>query len=436
MKVLKFGGSVLKDVGSLEKIRRIVVNEGQKDLVVVVSAFNGVTDKLIESANSALKNMDTYKDIIERQKGILYESGIRKNLLNDIFEEFIRTMESVKVYKEINAKILDYIMAFGERFAAMIVSEYLNNSGLKTKCMEGHQIGIITDSNFGNAKPLMSSYKAISSLLHNIDYIPVITGFIGKDIEGNYTTLGRNGSDFTAAVISYACGAEYLKIYSDVDGILSGNPNFIKNARAVDELSLAEYQELEYWLKRIHPHMLSSVIEKNIPLIILNADNPSFGGTRISYKSSSEIPKLLVFRDDVFFNIIEIPKDKSYMETSKVLINYFFSNNIKPLFFDIRNAQISFMLPSSKKVSDIINSFHNEYIIYTYIDRIAVKIVGENINKDMTIVNEIMKIAQRYGINIRLISYVSGIHSCIFIIDRKDGYIEFLNELHDDIILK
>lgn len=436
MKVLKFGGSTLKNSKSLEKIKEVIFKEGPANSIIVVSAFNGTTDKLIQCAYDAEKNIDTFKEIVQMHKNILKEASISEDVLTNLIEEFVKAMESIKVYKEINPKILDYIMSFGERFCAVIVSEYLNKSGLKTKYLEGHQIGLITDSNFGCAKPLPSSYEAISKFLHNLDYTPVITGFIGKDAEGNYTTLGRNGSDYTAAIISYSCKAEYLKIYSDVDGILSGNPYFIRNTRPIEELSLYEYQELENWLKRIHPHMLSSVVEKNIPLVIFNINNPHFPGTKICYKSLSSTPKILIFRDDIFLNIAEVPKGKPHLLVARTLIDYFMNNNIKPLLFDIKNTQVSFILTSTDSIPALINNFQNEYIIYTYIDKVAIKIIGENINRNKNILKTIMDIAKKNKIDISIISYITAPHSCLIILDKQDKYLEFINELHDNIILK
>lgn len=182
--------------------------------------------------------------------------------------------------------------------------------------------------------------------------------------------------------------------------------------------------------------MLSSVVEKNIPLIILNVNNPDFSGTKISYKTSAGIPKILIFRDDIFLSIVEVPKGKSYLDVSKSIIDYFVTNSIKPLMFDIRNAQIYFMLTSTKKVSDIISKFYNEYTIYTFIDKIAIKIIGENISNNTSIIKRVMDIAGKHKININLLSYLSGIHSCIFLIEKKENYLEFVNELHDNIILR
>ncbi|MFN7182420.1 MAG: hypothetical protein ACK4NF_07070, partial [Planctomycetota bacterium] len=270
MIVVKFGGSVLKDSSSLPKVYETISKEKTQELVVVVSAFYGVTDKLIECAYNAAKNIDISFQIIEQHQTIIKNSGLDISILDDLFGEFLKAIESIKIYKEVNAKILDYIMAFGERFSARVISAYLNLKGMRTRYFEGSEVGIRTNSDFGKAAPLPSTYLAVANFFRRVDFIPVVAGFIARDLNENYTTLGRNGSDYTAAIISYACLAECLKIYSDVDGILTGNPSFIKNAKAIDELSLSEYQELQYWLRRIHPHMLGSVIEKNIPLLLLN----------------------------------------------------------------------------------------------------------------------------------------------------------------------
>ncbi len=436
MIVVKFAGSVQRDATSLVKIYEAISKEKSRELVIVVSAFYGITDKLIECANNIIRNNDITSEIIEKHQDIMESGGIRKNLLNDLFEEFLKAIESVKIYRELNAKILDYIMAFGERFSCRIISEYLNNNGMKTHYFEGHQIGLVTNSDFGKATPLPTTYTAIPSFFREINCIPVIAGFISKDINGNYTTLGRNGSDYTAAIISYACNAECLKIYSNVNGILSGNPHFIKNAKAIDELSLSEYQELQYWLKRIHSHMLGNIVEKNIPLLLLNINNPDFAGTKISHKSAECVPKIIVFRDDIFINTIEIPTTSSYLKVAKMLINYLDENNTYPLWLDIRNTQILTIISNEEKVSDLINTFSKHYIIYTHINKVAVKVIGENMGNKRLLYEDILGIARRHNISLNFIFHPSQAHSSIFIIEKSNNFIEFLNDLHDNIILR
>jgi aspartate kinase len=435
MIVIKFGGSVLTGPHSLPKIKHIISKELNKKIIVVVSAFENITDKLIECAYNA-NNPEYSTYIINFHKDILKGNNLPDNLLDSLFEEFTKAIESIKIYKEVTPKIVDHIMSFGERFSARILSAYLNANGYKTKPVEGHEIGIITDSNFSKATPLPSTYSAVAQFCANIDYIPIVTGFIAKNVEGNYTTLGRNGSDYTAAIISSACSAEMLKIYSNVDGILSGNPEFIENPQPIEELSLSEYQELQLWLTRIHPQMLCSVIEKNIPILILNANNENFPGTKISYKTSTSDPKVLIFRDDVFFILIEVPKEIIYVEVLKTITDYLITYNLKPLHLDIKNSQISLILTGSESVKEFINAISHFYTIYTYIDKVTVKIIGENINKDNALLVRILEIAKKFNFEVSFFSSTFASPSLTFMVQKKDNLHSFLNYLHSALILQ
>jgi aspartate kinase len=209
MIVMKFGGT---SVGSAERIRnlsKIVKDNIDRNPIVVVSAFNGVTDHLINLAYNALKGEVNLDWIVNRHLKVIEELGLSFEIVKEEFNELEIVLKGISYLKEVNPRILDLVMSFGERISSKIIAEYLKETGINAKQFNAYDIGLITDSNFGNAEVLEQSYENINKHLSSLkDCIPVITGFIGKDPKSRITTLGRGGSDYTATIIGAAMNVE------------------------------------------------------------------------------------------------------------------------------------------------------------------------------------------------------------------------------------
>jgi len=302
--IMKFGGSVLDDSSKINNVLKIIksfknVNDVKNDIICVVSALPGVTDKILSLTDLIMKGnrsaimtfVDEMKflhmNLIERtitNKTLQFET---KNLVSDILSEFHDILNGLVLISEITARSLDHMLSFGERLSAPIVCYSLRNSNLKSEYFTGKEIGIVTDSNFGEAQPLMDTTKlrVSSKLLPLIqqDIIPVITGFIGADQHGRITTLGRSGSDYTATIIASCINANEVYLWSNVNGLLTADPSIVDDAQVLDEVSFAEAAEMVlFGAKYIHPRALEPVMDSNIPLKIRNAFNLSHPGTTIA----------------------------------------------------------------------------------------------------------------------------------------------------------
>ena len=224
-----------------------------------------------------------------------------KNIVSDILNEFQDILNGLVLISEITPRSLDHMLSFGERLMAPIVCYSLRNSNLNSEYFTGKDVGIVTDSNFGEARPLMNTTKLrvnakILPLLQQ-DIIPVVTGFIGADQHGRVTTLGRSGSDYTATIIASCIQANEVYLWSDVDGLLTADPLIVDDARVLDEISFAEAAEMVlFGAKYIHPRALEPVMDSNIPLKIRNAFNLSHYGTTITndLKISNHIIKSII----------------------------------------------------------------------------------------------------------------------------------------------
>ncbi len=298
--VMKFGGT---SVGSAEAINQAaaLVQEHVarwKRMVVVVSAMSGVTDALIRSARAAELGDDaTYRAVINELRNrhhdvvcqLLPQGGERVQLLatvDRLMEELSSFCYSVHILGELTPRALDAISSLGERINARTFSAVLRQRGLRSEAIDATQL-IITDDNFQNAAPLMETTRArVSEQLAPMladGIIPVVTGFIGATEKGVTTTLGRGGSDYTAAILGDCIDADEVWTWTDVDGVMTADPRLVPEARVIPTLSYSEVSELAYFgAKVLHPKTILPVVQRGIPLWVKNTFNPACPGTCIT----------------------------------------------------------------------------------------------------------------------------------------------------------
>jgi bifunctional aspartokinase / homoserine dehydrogenase 1 len=293
MKVLKFGGSSVADC---DKIKSVVeIFKGSDDnRFVVLSAMKGITNALIASAQAAEKGDSQYKELALEVKsrshdtlGKLVKSEAlynkTKEVINAMLEECHDILHGVELIRECSLRSMDLIMSFGERLNCVIVAAYMNEIGLKADYIDARDL-IRTDSSFGKGTVNFPvTYDLIKKRVDNLEGIGVITGFIASSDKGYTTTLGRNGSDYTASIIAAAVDANCCEIWTDVDGVLTADPRVVPSAQVIDRLSIEEAMELSYFgAEVIHPSTLIPTVEKDIPVIIRNTMNLDAPGTIIS----------------------------------------------------------------------------------------------------------------------------------------------------------
>src|SRR5919202_66402 len=215
-----------------------------------------------------------------------------------IISELEDVLGGIVLLGEVTAKSLDYLLSFGERLSTPIVSFALQDLTLKSGHLTGKEAGILTDGNFGEARPLMDTTKLrVSHKLEPMlkqDIVPVVTGFIGADQHGNITTIGRGGSDYTATIIAASIGAEEVWLWSDVDGLMTADPKIVNDAQVLSEVSFSEAMEMAlFGAKYMHPRALEPVIDTKIPIRIRNTFNVNHCGTIITQNPSKESQKIV-----------------------------------------------------------------------------------------------------------------------------------------------
>jgi aspartokinase/homoserine dehydrogenase 1 len=304
MIVHKFGGTSVGDAQCFANVADIVVEQHNEtngatpgETVVVLSAMSGVTDQLIAGARAAAegnaaryreikasllgKHIDVVETLLTRSLARLEVGGLIEDQLHDLE----RLYRSIAVLGELTPRGQDTVASFGEKLSTNILASVLRARGLRAQAVSATEL-IVTDDSFGEAIPLIDPTRQrlqerIRPLVER-GVVPVVTGFIAATQEGVTTTLGRGGSDYTAAIVAAGLDADAVCIWSDVDGILTADPNIVPTARTLAELSYVEAANLAYFgADVLHPKTIRPVIANGIPLCILNSFNPTHPGTRI-----------------------------------------------------------------------------------------------------------------------------------------------------------
>ncbi|MCY3904257.1 MAG: aspartate kinase [Caldilineaceae bacterium] len=315
MIVMKFGGTSVGTTDSIDSVAKIVAcavekqaerapaapnggpEEDSPGVLVVVSAMSGVTNTLIDAAQTAAAGDETpYRDarsqlLVRHQvvAGQLIEDGAERAALGRLFDNRLREFErlclSITVLGELTQRGLDVVSGVGERLSAPLLAAVLRARSVKAQFVDAGEL-IITDDQYGSANPLMGPTVARcrDRLLPMLQggVVPVVTGFVGATENGVPTTLGRGGSDYSAAILGAALDAAEIQVWTDVDGVMTADPRIVANARSMAELSYEEVAELAYYgAKVLHPKTVTPAVDRKIPLRVLNTFNPGHPGTRI-----------------------------------------------------------------------------------------------------------------------------------------------------------
>lgn len=308
--IIKFGGTSICDIKAVNRVLSIIKNKLtlHKEVVVVVSAMGKVTNKLTHLANLAFsgnkKDFQKYFNELKSYHMEILEGSCpdkkllkkTRKLLNKKFLKiagFARKKKLTFLTEALKAKNCDYMISFGEKISSIIINTALNSSGIKTKLIDAPEF-MITNSNYTNAKPLFDIvYKRLPKIIkpyfNNFDIV-LTQGFIGKTKSGIPTTIGREGSDCTAAIVGAGLQAEKIEIWTDVNGVMTADPRIVKNAKNIPEISYKDMACLSFCgAKVVHPGTIAPAKDKKIPIYVLNSYNKSDKGTVIrGFKNKSE----------------------------------------------------------------------------------------------------------------------------------------------------
>lgn len=460
MKVLKFGGSSVakpERIAGVVKILKTYYSRGEQ-FTVVFSAFGGVTDSLIEMAHLAADGNEQYLDkfeVFSQRHTETVNALLQGEHLNRVLPELENNHEVLRnllhgvfLVREASLRTMDYILSFGERNSAFIIAHVMRQEGINANYLDARKI-IKTDKNFGSAKvDFDATYYHIKDYYTQNPEIQVVTGFIASTKSGLTTTLGRGGSDYTAAILAAGLDAGSIEIWTDVDGVMTADPRMVKKAFTIPTMTYAEAMEMSHFgAKVIYPPTLQPALARKIPLYIKNTFNPDFPGTYISENSDlghhavkgiSSISKvaLLTLQGS---GLVGVPGIAGRLFSSLAQAGV----NVILITQGSSEHSISFAVQPHQAIKArrrMENEFENEIrqglvdVIKLEEDLAVVAIIGENMRYQPGIAGRLFQAMGRNGINVVAIAQGSSELNISVVISRADES-KALNSIHEAFFL-
>jgi aspartate kinase len=435
--VMKFGGTSVEDATAIDRTAKIVagrIARGQQP-IVVVSAMAKVTDQLLSVANAAARgdragalaisarlrcrHRDTASALLPQDKAAEYHTWM--DVRFDALDEVLRGLAAVG---ELTVRITDLVASYGERLSSKLVTAAFEVRGIPAAHLDARDL-IITDSQHGRAVPNSEVIEQRCGLylvpLAEEGRVAVMGGFIGSNEKGVTTTLGRGGSDFTAALIGGAMNAEAIEIWTDVDGVMTTDPRIVRDALRVRTISFEEAAELAYFgAKVLHPATILPAVQKNIPVLVLNSRNPTNEGTRIISLAPHCRSPFKCIAAKRRLTIIDVVANRMLMS----------HGYLKEIFdvFDRHKCAVDMVSTSEVSVSLTVDSNEKLPAIAADLSKIAdvkyegrkalVCMVGENIRGQNGIAAQVFQAIRH--VNVRMISQGASEINMSFMIDEDD----------------
>ena len=456
MIVLKFGGTSVANSENISKTIAIVANKSKSHkLNVVVSAFSGVTDLLLLAGKTASAKDKKYKEIvaeIEQKHKAVIDQLIPISDQNEIIDTVNGAINHLKtlldgcyLLGEISDRTADIVAGFGELLSSQIIALALKES-VANSCFKDSRELIKTDSNFGMAQVNFEKTNLlITDFYKSISFqVVVLPGFIASSLDGNSTTLGRGGSDYTAAILAAALKAETLEIWTDVDGMFTANPRIVKQAQPIETISYQEAMELSHFgAKVLYPPTIQPVLKDSIPILIKNTFEPNTRGTLISSnsKSTTNPIKGISHIDNIALLTLEGSGMIGVAGSSKRLFEVLSQHNINVIFITQASSEhsicIGILNSDAAKAKDAIDKTFEIEISQNRVEPCIVEkelcivaLVGENMKNHQGISGKMFSTLGKNNVNIRAIAQGASERNISVVINEKD-VVKALNTLHE-----
>jgi aspartokinase/homoserine dehydrogenase 1 len=446
MRILKFGGSSVADPDRIKLVTTIIRQYAEKypDLSVVVSAQSGVTDQLLKlceligvpsTARETLiqeleqKHLNAVKALlpVAQQPAAMAEIMTMCNELSDI-------IKGASLVGEVTPRTRDLILSFGERLSAYLVCQALKSYFPDALYTDARQL-IKTDATFGHARvDFDSSNKLIKEYYSQNNEMKVVTGFIASSMQGQTTTLGRSGSDYTASIIGAALGVKAIEIWSDVDGVMTADPRYVREAQSIEQLSYSEAMELSHFgAKVLFPASLQPAMAKQIPILVKNTFNPEHKGTLICQESSKDngFIKGITSLGNICIINVEGSGMVGVAGVSARLFNALSQQDISVILISQASSEhsicIALLERDAEKASQILRDTFESELFSGLISSVnyesglaVVAVVGENMCNMPGVAARVFGPMGRNGINVKAISQGSSELNISFVIHEND----------------
>jgi aspartate kinase len=452
---MKFGGTSVEDSTAIDRIAGIVKGRLNEHPLVVVSAMSKVTDGLLAMAAAAGKGdgdkaVELCHQVRERHfttAGELLHTGlfteVHANLQTE-FESLDHLLRGIAAVGELTPRTSDYVVSFGERLSSIVITAAFAARGIPATLLDARKV-IITDAQHGKAIPLVeeinSKLQVHAKPLIDDGKVPVMGGFIGSTHDGITTTIGRGGSDFSAALAGAGLNAERIEIWTDVDGMKTTDPRVCPDAHRIKIISFDEAAELAYFgAKVLHPATVLPAVEKNIPVLVLNSRNPSNEGTRIVARTPKSKALFKAIAAKPRITIIEIV-------AARMLMAHGFLARVFEI-FDRHKCAIDIVSTSEVSISVTVDSNEAIPAITADLEKLAyvkfsgrqaiICLVGESIRERPGVAGQVFEAMK--GINVRMISQGASELNMSFVIEESDVpaairtlHARFFNDLDPEV---
>jgi len=434
MIVMKFGGTSVESASAIERVASIVKARTERRPVVVVSAMGKTTNKLLAIAHAAIgghradyiAQIHDLRDFHSREARLVVPLAERAELdrtLDEHFQELTELVKGLAILGELTPRSIDAISSYGERLSSYIVSLAFAHYGMKAGHVDARRV-IVTDQRHTQAAPLYSqTYARLAREIPPLakESIVVMGGFIGATEDGVTTTLGRGGSDFTAAIVGAGLGAEEIQIWTDVDGMLTADPTIFSGGHRVKIISFAEAAELAYFgAKVLHPATVIPAVEKNIPVLILNSRRPEVEGTRIVSESvpcKNTVKSIACKRKITLVNV----------HSTRMLMAHGFLKRIFEVFERFETpvdmvatseVSVSLTIDNTRRLAEVCAELRQFSEVSVEESQAIVCLVGDNIRYTPGVAARVFHALE--SVNIRMISQGASLLNLSFVVAEAD----------------
>lgn len=447
MIVMKFGGTSTQDAQAITNVVRIIKSHLTSKPIVIISAIAQATNMLEKIGKLASEKNDRearevstqlfnrHYSIVDQLIRHISRNRALRNVLETTKEEIDSIIKGITILRELTPRTLDALYSYGELLSSRIVTVALQDQGIQAEWIDTKDF-MITDENFTRAMPLMEELenrlRSIAQPLIDKGIVPVTQGFIGVTSTGRRTTMGRESSDFSAAIIGAVLEVDDIQIWTDVDGVLTADPTVVENPKKIKQLSFEEAYELSYFgAKILHPNTMLPAIEKSIPIHIYNSRKPQLKGTLVSIqlKSNESIVKSVAYKRNVIILNVQPKKRFGQYIFWEHIHNVLTKYNVVGLITVTSEYNYSVVMDAKNFNPAVVHDLGEIGIIDVVEGMGIVSIIGSNLNPAYQIIERLFKAVGEIGIS--MITFGASKSNLSFIVSNDD-VTEAVQKIHDE----
>ncbi len=428
MIVMKFGGSSVADAERIRHVASIIKAYREQRPVVVLSAMGDTTDFLLEAADEAVNGKADIENVAALHRETVRILGIDGRNVELLLSELMQLLTGISMLRELTKKTRDYLVSFGERLSVRIMSAFLEKEGIPATFFDAWDIGITSDSNFMAAELLDDVWHTIPAHLNSYkngtsNSVPIVTGFIAKDRNGNITTLGRGGSDLTATIIGAAMDAGEIQTWKDVDGIMTTDPRICPDAKPVPEVTYEEAQELAmFGAQVLHPRSMVPCRKTGTPVRVKNSYNISSPGSIIVEKHSGKVPPVCAITTVKHITLIDIVSSRMLGAAGFLahVFNQFLKWNISIDVIATSEVSVSLTVNSKNDLSGLAEDLGHVAEVRMHGGKAIVTIICDAAHSSAILAAGFEALAEE-GINVQMISQGASKVNISMIVDDNEA---------------